>query len=182
MCQSRKINTAGSEETTSFTRPWQHWAERSKQLLRDLKTWNSSATLNQFTALWLTPETEKLNQFFFWPKDMHWFPPPKKPPKKTRNHTGYSLYKYWSYYTRVTIMRINYEKMSRTSWCLLELLALLLSPFPGLEEPPQSCKLAPPTDGWSVGTRDQGLRAHGGKPLYFLRCKGERKQNKTDLV
>lgn len=32
MCQPSKINTATSEESMSFTRPWQHWAARSKEL------------------------------------------------------------------------------------------------------------------------------------------------------
>lgn len=65
--------------------------------------------------------------------------------------------------------------MSCTSRSLLELLTLLLPPFPGLEEASQGGKLAPTTDGWSVGTRDQGLRTHSGQPLYFFSCKGTKK-------
>lgn len=61
--------------------------------------------------------------------------------------------------------------VSHTSWRLLELLTLLLSPFPGLEEASQRGKLAPATDGWSVGTRDHGLRTHGGQSLYLLSWK-----------
>lgn len=72
--------------------------------------------------------------------------------------------------------------MSCTSRGLLELLALLLPPFPRLQKTSQRCKLAPTTDGWSVGTRDQGLRTHGGQPLYFLSCKEKRKEKKRSRL
>lgn len=60
MCHPRKINTATSEETMSFTQPWQHWAARSKKLEGDLKTSNCNVTtlLNQFTAFSISLETK----------------------------------------------------------------------------------------------------------------------------
>lgn len=77
----------------------------------------------------------------------------------------------------LTLFRIK-KKMSCTSRGLLELLTLLLPPFPGLEEASQSGELAPTTDGWSVGAGEQGLRTHGGQPLYFLSCKREKKKKR----
>lgn len=70
--------------------------------------------------------------------------------------------------------------MSCTSGGLFELLALLLPPFPGLQEASQGGKLAPTTYGWSVGTGDQGLSTHSGQPLYLLSYKG--KHTHTGLV
>lgn len=67
--------------------------------------------------------------------------------------------------------------MPCTSRGLLELLTFLLPPFPGLQEASQSGKLAPTTDGWSVGARDQGLRTHSGQPLYLLSYKGKTHTN-----
>lgn len=64
--------------------------------------------------------------------------------------------------------------ISRTSRCLLELLALLLPPFPRLEETSQSGKLAAAAARWSLGARDHRLRAHGGQSFYFLGCKGRK--------
>lgn len=71
--------------------------------------------------------------------------------------------------------------MTCTSRGLLELLALLLPPFPGLEEASQSGKLAPTTDGWRVGARDQGLRTHYGQPLYLLSCKEKKINSRSSL-
>ncbi len=68
------------------------------------------------------------------------------------------------------------KKKSFTCRGLLELLTLLLPPFPGLEEAPQGGKLAPTTNGWSVSTREQGLGSHGGQPLYFLSCEETKKK------
>lgn len=68
----------------------------------------------------------------------------------------------------------KYIYISCTCRCLLELLTLLLSPFPGLEQASQSGELAATTDWWSLGARDHGLRAHGGQPLYFLSCTGRK--------
>lgn len=64
--------------------------------------------------------------------------------------------------------------MSPTSRCLLELLALLLPPFPRLEETPQCGELAAPAARWGLGARDHGLGAHGGQSFYFLGCKGRK--------
>lgn len=76
----------------------------------------------------------------------------------------------------ITLTRnsISIHCLSRTSRCLLELLTLLLPPFPGLEKTSQSGKLAAPAARWRLGARDHRLGAHGGQSFYFLGCKGRR--------
>lgn len=59
---------------------------------------------------------------------------------------------------------------------LLELLALVLPPLPGLEEASQSGELAPAVDG-----RHQGLGAHGGQFLHLLCCGGTQRLKMVQL-
>lgn len=51
---------------------------------------------------------------------------------------------------------------------LLELLTLLLPPFPGFEQTSQRSKLAAPANGRRVRAWNQRIRAHGRQPLHFL--------------
>lgn len=51
---------------------------------------------------------------------------------------------------------------------LLELVALLLPPFPGFEQTSQVGEFTPPADGRRVRARDERIGAHRCQPLHFL--------------
>lgn len=56
---------------------------------------------------------------------------------------------------------------------LLELVALLLPPFPRFKQTSQGGEFAPPADGRRVCAGDERIRAHRCQPLHFLGWKTE---------